>query len=158
MVRLERRVYPRAVMPHFLWIASSPWNVWKLDLSFDFLYHEYVPRAFRHIPYHPTSLIHAVTTGGIHSERYASNQFRRMVDQCPLLLVILVFGNYVDDVTVDGKTVSLRLWDTITHLDFDRLRPLSYPRTDVFLICFSLVSPPSYENVRTKVRSPPLPW
>jgi len=31
-----------------------------------------------------------------------------------------------------------------------RLRPLSYPQTDVFLICFSLVSPASYENVRAK--------
>ncbi|KAJ1846004.1 Rho GTPase protein rac1, partial [Coemansia sp. RSA 2708] len=34
--------------------------------------------------------------------------------------------------------------------DYDRLRPLSYPQTDVFLVCFSLVSPPSFENVRTK--------
>jgi len=34
--------------------------------------------------------------------------------------------------------------------DYDRLRPLSYPQTDVFLICFSITSPASYENVRTK--------
>lgn len=27
-------------------------------------------------------------------------------------------------------------------------RPLSYPLTDVFIICFSLVSPTSYENVK----------
>jgi Ras-related C3 botulinum toxin substrate 1 len=53
---------------------------------------------------------------------------------------------------VDGKTISLGLWDTAGQEDYDRLRPLSYPQTDVFLICFSLVSPPSYENVRTKVR------
>jgi hypothetical protein len=52
---------------------------------------------------------------------------------------------------VDGKTISLGLWDTAGQEDYDRLRPLSYPQTDVFLICFSLVSPPSYENVRTKV-------
>lgn len=32
-----------------------------------------------------------------------------------------------------------------------RLRPLSYPQTDVFLVCFSVVSPPSFENIRTKV-------
>ena len=54
---------------------------------------------------------------------------------------------------VDGKTISLGLWDTAGQEDYDRLRPLSYPQTDVFLICFSLVSPPSYENVRTKVCS-----
>ena len=31
-----------------------------------------------------------------------------------------------------------------------RLRPLSYPQTDVFLICFSVTSPASFENVRAK--------
>jgi cell division control protein 42 len=34
--------------------------------------------------------------------------------------------------------------------DYDRLRPLSYPQTDVFLVCFSVVSPPSFENVKEK--------
>lgn len=52
---------------------------------------------------------------------------------------------------MDGEPVSLGLWDTAGQEDYDRLRPLSYPQTDVFLICFSLVSPPSFENVRTKV-------
>jgi len=36
--------------------------------------------------------------------------------------------------------------------DYDRLRPLSYPQTDVFLVCFSVVSPASFENVKEKVR------
>lgn len=35
--------------------------------------------------------------------------------------------------------------------DYDRLRPLSYPQTDVFLVCFSVVSPSSFENVKEKV-------
>lgn len=35
---------------------------------------------------------------------------------------------------------------------YSRLRPLSYPQTDVFLVCFSVVSPPSFENIKT-VRS-----
>lgn len=66
-----------------------------------------------------------------------------------------MFDNYSATVMVDGKTISLGLWDTAGQEDYDRLRPLSYPQTDVFLICFSLVSPPSYENVRTKVGASP---
>ncbi|PIO69660.1 Ras family protein [Teladorsagia circumcincta] len=34
--------------------------------------------------------------------------------------------------------------------DYDRLRPLSYPQTDVFVLCFSIVSPVSFDNVATK--------
>lgn len=52
---------------------------------------------------------------------------------------------------VDGKTVNLGLWDTAGQEDYDRLRPLSYPQTDIFLVCFSIVSPSSAENVKSKV-------
>jgi Ras-related C3 botulinum toxin substrate 1 len=36
------------------------------------------------------------------------------------------------------------------YLSLDACRPLSYPQTDVFLVCYSLISPASFENVRAK--------
>jgi small GTP-binding protein len=44
----------------------------------------------------------------------------------------------------------LGLWDTAGQEDYNRLRPLSYPATDMFLICFSVVGPDSFQNVLTK--------
>lgn len=52
--------------------------------------------------------------------------------------------------TVNGKPVRLNLWDTAGQEDYDRLRPLAYPKTDVFLVCFSVVSPDSFGHVETK--------
>src|SRR5207244_12671577 len=48
------------------------------------------------------------------------------------------------------ESYTLGLFDTAGQEDYDRLRPLSYPQTDVFLVCFSVTSPASFENVREK--------
>ncbi|MEQ2173310.1 hypothetical protein GOODEAATRI_030837 [Goodea atripinnis] len=61
-----------------------------------------------------------------------------------------VFDNYSSQVTVDGRIISLNLWDTAGQEEYDRLRTLSYPQTNVFIICFSISSPASYENVKHK--------
>lgn len=42
------------------------------------------------------------------------------------------------------------MWDTAGQEDYDRLRPLSYPDTDVILMCFSVDSPDSLENIPEK--------
>ena len=68
-------------------------------------------------------------------------------DQFPEVYVPTVFENYVADIEVDNKQVELALWDTEGKEDFDELRPLSYPDTDVILMCFSIDSPDSLEKI-----------
>ncbi|XP_041919778.1 rho-related GTP-binding protein RhoG-like [Alosa pseudoharengus] len=74
---------------------------------------------------------------------YTTNAF-------PSEYIPTVFDNYSSQVTVDSRTISLNLWDTAGQEEYDRLRTLSYPQTNVFVICFSIASPPSYENVKHK--------
>ncbi len=71
-------------------------------------------------------------------------------DTFPEDYVPTVFDNYTINVSVDGKMIGVGLWDTAGQEDYDRLRPLSYPQTDIFLICFSVTSPTSYDNVIKK--------
>lgn len=61
-----------------------------------------------------------------------------------------VFDNYSASVMIDGEPIKLGLWDTAGQSEYDRLRPLSYPQTEIFLCCFSVVSPSSFENVKDK--------
>ena len=81
-----------------------------------------------------------------------------------------MFDNYSSNIMLGQRMLCVGLWDTagvsagnlsvtlvclflMTLLqpeDYDRLRPLSYPQTDVFFICFSVVSPTSFENVKGK--------
>jgi Ras-related C3 botulinum toxin substrate 1 len=78
-----------------------------------------------------------------------------------------VFDNYSVNLMHKGSAMALNLWDTagilcddlncgvLTRLfsgqeDYDQLRPLSYPQTDVFLLCFSIISRASFANVFSK--------
>ncbi|KAF7360442.1 Small GTPase Cdc42 [Mycena venus] len=51
---------------------------------------------------------------------------------------------------VEEETYKLWLFDTGGGEDYDRLRPLSYPETDVFLICFRVTQRKSFENIWDK--------
>ncbi|XP_013401877.1 cell division control protein 42 homolog [Lingula anatina] len=68
----------------------------------------------------------------------------------PTEYVPTAFDNYSVVVKVDDKPVRLQLCDTAGQDDFDSLRPLCYPNTDVFLLCFSVVSPTSFHNIMDK--------
>lgn len=61
-----------------------------------------------------------------------------------------VFDNYSATAMFNGEPIILGLWDTAGQAEYDRLRPLSYPQTEIFLCCFSIVSPDSFENVKAK--------
>lgn len=71
---------------------------------------------------------------------YSENRFPR--DYVPT-----VFDNMSRDVTVDNAQVRLSLWDTAGQEEYDRLRPLSYKYTDIFLVCYAIDSPDSLCNV-----------
>ncbi|XP_051963717.1 rho-related GTP-binding protein RhoG-like [Xyrauchen texanus] len=68
----------------------------------------------------------------------------------PKEYVPTVFDNYSAQLTVETKLISLNLWDTAGQEEYDRLRTLSYPQTNVFVICFCVTSHTSYENVKLK--------
>jgi len=74
---------------------------------------------------------------------YAKNEF-------PEDYIPTVFDNQSAMVMCDGKVVNLQLWDTAGQEDYDRLRPLSYPGTNVFLVCFSVISESSFSNVKER--------
>ncbi|KAJ7204730.1 P-loop containing nucleoside triphosphate hydrolase protein [Mycena pura] len=61
-----------------------------------------------------------------------------------------VFDSYAVTVDVGGMLYTFMIFDTMGQPEHDRLRPLLYPQTDVFLVCFSVNSPESFENVREK--------
>lgn len=74
---------------------------------------------------------------------YANNRF-------PEDYIPTVFDNYVVNLTAGDTTIELGLWDTAGQEEYDRLRPLSYANANVFLVCFSLTNPVSFENVKAK--------
>ncbi|KAF5307791.1 hypothetical protein FQR65_LT06663 [Abscondita terminalis] len=74
---------------------------------------------------------------------YTANEF-------PDEYVPTVFENYAETITVDDQEYTMALWDTAGQEDYERLRPLSYPNTTCFLLCFSVSGRASFENIASK--------
>jgi len=72
---------------------------------------------------------------------YIENKF-------PSEYVPTVFDNYEKEIDFNGKEVKLSLWDTAGQEAYTKIRILSYPKTDVFLLCFSVVNFASYINAK----------
>ena len=84
------------------------------------------------------------TAGKVHMLiSYTTNKF-------PQEYVPTVFDCYGVTVMIGGEPYTLGLFDTTGQEDYDRLRPLSYPQTDVFLLVFSIATPSSFENILEK--------
>ncbi|KAJ3205925.1 hypothetical protein HDU83_009632 [Entophlyctis luteolus] len=49
-----------------------------------------------------------------------------------------IFENFITNISVNGKLIELSLWDTAGQEDYDRLRPLSYPCSDIVIMTFAI--------------------
>lgn len=110
------------------------WRWWlRKDLSFDQL------------------LTRLLSRGMSHGHGCRLSWFMLTIDQ---KYVPTVFENYITQTLhrSSGKSVELALWDTAGQEEYDRLRPLSYPETDLLFVCFAIDCPASLENVMDKVR------
>jgi len=61
-----------------------------------------------------------------------------------------VFDNYSANAIVDEEPITLGLWDTAGSSEYNELRPLSYPGTDAFIVCYSIIDPNSLKCVSEK--------
>ena len=71
----------------------------------------------------------------------------------PAHYIPIVFDNYSThkpDMIYKNIPILLSLWDTASKSDYDRLRPLSYPSTHMYLLCFSIDNRSSFENIKYK--------
>merc|ERR1719330_726373 len=79
-------------------------------------------------------------------------------------LLVSYCDNKSCTVLFDGRPVNLNIWDTAGQEDYARLRPLSYPSSDAFLVVFSITSRNSFNNIEAKWlpelahHAPNVPW
>lgn len=65
------------------------------------------------------------------------------------MLTVVVSG-FIVDVKVNKRLVQVTLCDTAGQDSLDQLRQLSYPDSHVFLLCFSVVHPETFDAIKSK--------
>ena len=61
-----------------------------------------------------------------------------------------IFENLCTNIIWRNRLITLSLYDTAGNEEYDKLRPLSYSHSDVFMLCYSTVNKSSFENVLNK--------
>lgn len=61
-----------------------------------------------------------------------------------------IFNSYLINLFIGPNSYKIQDWDTSGHCNYDKLRPLSYPQTDIFIVCYSISDPKSLKNVKNK--------
>jgi len=74
---------------------------------------------------------------------YTKNQF-------PTEYIPTVFDTHRTTINIDGTEHPITLWDTAGQEQYDRLRYLTYPKTDCFIVCYSVEKPTSFDNILVK--------
>ncbi|PVF94897.1 GTP-binding protein rhoA [Serendipita vermifera] len=85
---------------------------------------------------------------GYVGKTYLILQFR--TGNFPMQFIPTFMERYIEDIEINGKRMELEICDTAGQEDYDRLRPLDYPGTNVFLLCFSVDDSESFENIELK--------
>lgn len=56
---------------------------------------------------------------------------------------------FTDSIQVDGKKYFASCWEVgLWSEGYERLRPLSYPGTDIFLLCFDITNQASFNSIK----------
>ncbi|KAG0438828.1 Ras-related protein ced-10 [Dictyocoela muelleri] len=85
-----------------------------------------------------TSIIRSLANKNIHNHDDLAN--------------MSIFDNYCVDKKIDGRDIHFSLWDTSANKDHYRIRKLSYPQTNCFVVCYAIDNKESYNAIPNWVR------
>jgi small GTP-binding protein len=60
----------------------------------------------------------------------------------------VISDNQTISISNGSNVAQLDLWDTVGNCEYDRLRPLTYPQTDAFLLVFDVSNPESLVDLQ----------